>query len=379
MTRIKLKNVDRFTDRHGKVRYFYRVGRGPRLAKLPGQPGSPEFMLAYEAAARGEHQPNAEQRRERGEPGTFDRLVQDYLSSPDFKRLAQSTQRAYRLVIERLVHDEGIGHRLVREMKREHINRIVSKRSATPGAANDVLKKLKILIHFAIDAGWRSDDPTLRIKKFESGEFHTWTDEEIAAFETHWPVGTTARLAMALLLYTGQRRSDVVTMLWGDVQDGAIRVVQRKTGAKLWIAIHPELERILADVPRRGATILTTSFGKAFAAAGFGNYMADKIAEAGLPDQCVTHGLRKAASRRLAEAGCSANEIAAITGHVTLAEVSRYTKAAEQRLLARTAIRRLSADIEIPNRGQEVGSRGNNPNDSKGSPDDWRARKDSNL
>ena len=65
------------------------------------------------------------------------------------------------------------------------------------------------------------------------------------------------------------------------------------------------------------------------------------IGEAGLPDRCVTHRLRKAASRLLAEAGCSANEIAAITGHTTLNEVARYTKTAEQRHLARKAIGRL--------------------------------------
>lgn len=69
--------------------------------------------------------------------------------------------------------------------------------------------------------------------------------------------------------------------------------------------------------------------------------MADRIADAGLGAQCVTHGLR-AAARRLAEAGCSANEIAAITGHTTLKEVARYTKAAEQRTLATAAIERLT-------------------------------------
>ena len=66
-----------------------------------------------------------------------------------------------------------------------------------------------------------------------------------------------------------------------------------------------------------------------------------QIEDAGLPERCVTHGLRKAAARRLAEAGCSANEIAAITRHATLAEVSRYTKAADQKRLAKAAIGRL--------------------------------------
>jgi len=46
---------------------------------------------------------------------------------------------------------------------------------------------------------------------------------------------------------------------------------------------------------------------------------------------CSAHGLRKAAARRLAEAGCTEHEIAAITGHASLREVQRYTKAADQK------------------------------------------------
>ena len=76
-------------------------------------------------------------------------------------------------------------------------------------------------MHFAIDNGWRDDDPTLRMQKFAKGEFHTWTEEEIAQFEMRWPIGTTERLAFSLLLYTGQRRSDVVANVRGtDVKDG---------------------------------------------------------------------------------------------------------------------------------------------------------------
>ncbi len=349
MTRIKLKNIDRFVDRHGKTRYYYRAGKGKR-AKLPGVPGSPEFMLAYEEAVRGH--PVEREQRMRGDPGTFDRLVQEYFSSMEFRGLAASTQKTYRSVIQRLLIDENIGHRLVREMRRDHVRAMIARRAETPGAANSLLQKIKVLIHFAIDNGWRSDDPTLRIKKFAKGEFHTWTEEEIAAYEVKWPVGSTARLAFALLLYTGQRRSDVVTMSWSDVKDGAIGVVplktQRSTGVRLWIPIHPALAEALAAADRVGVTILTTSFGKAFTGNGFGNFMADKIAAAGLPDECVTHGLRKAAARRLAEAGCTTNEIASITGHATLQEVARYTKAAEQKRLAQTAIKRLQTEGRKP-------------------------------
>ena len=130
--------------------------------------------------------------------------------------------------------------------------------------------------------------------------------------------------------------------MWPDVEGQLIRVTQIKTGARLAIPLHPELKRVLDQWPKTNVAILTTSFGKPFTAAGFGNWMSDAIRKAGSPERCVLHGLRKAAARRLAEAGCSEKEIAAITGHATLAEVQRYTKAASQLRLAEAAVARLA-------------------------------------
>jgi len=150
------------------------------------------------------------------------------------------------------------------------------------------------------------------------------------------------RRALASALYTGQRGSDVHRMLWTDLVDDAIRVAQRKTAAKLSIPIHESLSHVLELANRNHATILATAYGKAFSVKGFGNMVSAAIRDAGLPPRCKPHGLRKAAARRLAEAGCSASEIMAITGHKTLAEVERYTRAAEQERLARQAIKRQS-------------------------------------
>lgn len=175
MTRIRLKYVDRFIDRHGRQRHYFRRNHGPRLL-LPGLPGSAEFMLAYQEAASVGDAPRPI--RQRGEPGTFARLTQDYFASSDFTTLSPATRAAYRNVIERFLRDENISHRLVRQMRRQHVSQIVARRADTPGAANDLLKKLRILIRFAIANGWRSDDPTVGIKKFAAGEFHTWTDAE---------------------------------------------------------------------------------------------------------------------------------------------------------------------------------------------------------
>jgi integrase len=74
-----------------------------------------------------------------------------------------------------------------------------------------------------------------------------------------------------------------------------------------------------------------------------GNLMADWIEAAGLGRHCVLHGLRKACCRRLAEMGCGEKEIASVSGHTTLGEVARYTRAASQEKLADLALARIVA------------------------------------
>lgn len=341
MTRLRLRYVDHFRDRHGTLRYYFRRPGGKRTP-LPGLPGSEPFLIAYQTALATTEP--AEKPKERGGPGTFDRLLAEYFESAQFTSLKAPTRRAYRLAYERLFMLEDIGHRPVAGMQRVVVERVMAKRVDRPSAANDALKKLRILIKFAIGRGYRKDDPTLHIKKLKEGEHHTWTEQEVAAFEARWPVGTQQRTLFALFLYTGQRVVDVARMAWRDVSlDGRwIHVQQEKTGTKLELQLHPDLLDVLAAWPKNNGPIVPTSFGKAFSTKGLGNKMADAIDAAGLSDDCVAHGLRKAAARRLAEAGCSPHEIASITGHKSLAEVERYTRAVEQRRLNSVATSKLA-------------------------------------
>ena len=166
--------------------------------------------------------------------------------------------------------------------------------------------------------------------------WHTWTEDEIAAFEGKARcLGTQARLAFSLALYTGQRSADLIRMGKQHVsRDGRISVAQQKTGRRLWIPLHPDLNAIIAATPADHLTFLVTQWGKPHASANsFGQRIKLWAREAGLIGTPL-HGLRKACCRRLAEAGCTASEIMSISGHKSLAEVERYTKAAEQTLMA---------------------------------------------
>jgi integrase len=326
--RLKLpRYVHGFLDRHGRPRFYYRRA-GFHTAPLPGLPYSPEFMAAYEAALAGQRPVPAS----RAIPGTMNALALSFFAAPSFSTLRPSTRK---WTIERLCREHG--DKRVALLRRQHIVKLMAAR--TPGAANKLRKALRAMMKHALAIGLRSDDPTSDVKAIHTrtAGFHSWSDLEISQFEKCHPIGSRARLAMALLLYSGQRRGDVIRMGPQHVRNGVLYVKQEKTGAELAIPVHPELATIIASVPRHHLTFLTTRFGRPFEASTFSHWFRDQCNAAGLP-HCSAHGLRKATARRLAEAGCTAHEIGAITGHTSLAELVRYTRAADQRHLAEAAM-----------------------------------------
>ena len=100
-----------------------------------------------------------------------------------------------------------------------------SRLAGKPHAANTLRRALRNLMTHAIDIGIRGDDPTRDVKaiRIKSGGHHSWTDLEIAQFERCHAIGSRARLALALLLYTGQRRGDVIRMGAQQVRGGILR------------------------------------------------------------------------------------------------------------------------------------------------------------
>ena len=209
-----------------------------------------------------------------------------------------------------------------------------------PAAKLDTLKKLRILIKHAMKKKWIGADPSAGIKRKKIGEVRSWTDDEIRQYENRWPIGTKQRTAFALMLFTGQRRSDVHRMTWQDISQrtGRIKVHQQKTGVKIQVPLHRDLLAVLEKARHNHVTIVNTEFGKPFTVDGFSSFMRDAIKAAGLPLDCQPHGLRKAAGRRLAEAGCSTKQIMAVLGHKSIAEAERYTSDADQIRLATAAM-----------------------------------------
>jgi len=331
MSKLRLQYVQSFGGYH----YFRRRG-WPRIP-LPGVVGSTEFMEAYQQALAAA--PVAIGASKRSKLGSVSAAIAEYYGSQAFRSLSGGTPASRRAILEKFRDKHG--HLPLASLPKEFVVALID--TMTPHEAKNWLVAFKHVVRWALERKLMRNDPTLsvHIKRPKSDGFHTWTEQETAQFEARWPIGSKPRLALALGLYTAQRRGDVVRIGRQHIRDGVLTVRQAKTGATLAIPVHPDLAAIIAATPVGHLTLLVTQTGKSYGANDFSEMFRSWCDAAGLPQRCVFHGLRKAACTRLADAGCTAHEIAAISGHKTLKEVERYTKGADQARLARAAMERI--------------------------------------
>lgn len=307
---------------------------------ITGTPWSEDFMRAYATAIDGVKQQASTIGADRTKPGTINALIVSYYRLV-FPTLEPSTQRMRRSIIERFRRDHG--DKPVARLEAAHIAAILAAKVTTPTAANNFRKVLHHLLDHAMALNLIASNPVKLTKRFKiKGDgVHTWHEDEVIAFVKRHPVGTTAHLALMLMLYTGQRRSDMIRFGWQHVRGGKIAVRQKKTDTPLLIPVAQELAEALKGLPRTNLTFLLTGFGAPFSDAGFGNWFRERCDEAGL-SHCSAHGLRKLAATRMANAGCTDRQLMAMFGWRSMSEVSRYTKAADQARLAEEAMNKLA-------------------------------------
>ncbi|WP_419825145.1 tyrosine-type recombinase/integrase [Sphingomonas sp.] len=356
-------NVSSFTDRHGKLRWRWRkTGFATYYFRNPPDTaGFKEELAACEAGApirAGEG---------RCIPRSVADLVSRYYGSTNFNRGGLDDQRRRRLLIESFRHP--FADDLVTNFRWDHIEAILAERAKKtvkdgravggPFAAQSLRKQLRRLFSYAKRLDWIADNPVddaERVHAPKTTGFYSWSEEDIAKYQARHPLGTRARLALEIMLWTGQRRGDARLLGPEQLKNGQINYRQGKTGTDLWLPAAPQLLEAIGAMQRVGfKTFLVTEYGKPFSRAGFGNKMREWCDEAGLP-QCTAHGLRKAMARRLAESGESQQSIKSVGGWKADAEVTTYTAGADQRRLASAAIGRLS-NADLANRADELANR----------------------
>lgn len=342
------ENVTEYRDRHGKPRYRFRRAGLPTY-HFKGAPGSDEFLAELAACRAGEPDP-AQSLVKRKTPGrTFDGLCERYYRTPRWLGMATNSRATYRGIIERYRDrltgkGQRVGAAPVQWFSAAKIDRHLGAMANTPAAANNLRKVLKRLFAYAVKIGWRADNPADLTDGYRAGPgWHTWTDDEIEQYRAHHPYGTRARLTLELALNTAARRCNVAQLQRSQLRRGKFHIAHVKGCDETIVAASPESLTAIEAMPVAGiGHFIVTEFGKPFTVPGLGNKFREWCDQAGLP-QCSMHGLRKAQSRRLAEAGATDAQGRAVTGHKKDRMFAYYAERANREGLADTALANLEA------------------------------------
>lgn len=295
--------------------------------RLDHKPGTKDFDAALLHAGITQRDNESE---------TINQLIAEYRRSPNYTQLKHNSKRAYERCLELF---RPYGSLPVSAMRRRHITRLRDSMADHPAMANLFVRVVSTLLAYAVESEYRDDNPAIRIKRLQTGHWSGWPQDTLDHFIAN--ARPLCRLAALIALYTGQRFGDVLDMQWSAYDGTGIQVRQQKTGAELWIPCHQVLKVALAGANSlHEGHILSLGGGSRILDGTFRAIFRKEQVMLGAADYQF-HGLRKNAVTMLAEAGCSPHEIAAISGHASLAMIQLYTQSVEQKRLASAAIKKL--------------------------------------
>ena len=352
--KLQIKYVVEDMDRHGNVRIYVR--RNGRKVRLHTEPGTPEFVVEYRAALATFDGTDKPQTIQPAAPRSLRWLCEHYYGSAEFKGLDDRTRRVRRAILDRLCASASKqggtphGQKPYARMEPRHVRAMRDERAEAPEAANAIVKALRQVFKWASEAGHAETNPARDVPYLKPNNpegFHTWSIEEVEQFRARHPIGSKARVALELLLFIGVRRSDVVRLGPQMVKNGCMCFTEFKGRNRIVkehnLPILPQLQEVLDAMPSGHLAYLVTEFGKPFTAAGFGNWFRDRCNEAGL-QQCSAHGLRKAGATIAAENGATEHQLMAIYGWESPKQAALYTKKANRKRLAASAMHLLVSE-----------------------------------
>lgn len=318
-----------------KGRLYWYWARSKPYVRLP-DPYTETDAFMRKIAYLGRVSAAADQARR---TGTFGAIAASFRGSPGYAKLSANTRRSYNRYLDRLI--VAYGDAPIREIEREDVQvRVMDANADTPGAANMMLAVMGAVYKYADRRVKDLTDPTEKITAYRAaGEHEPWPPTMLqAALESE---DVHFRTAVALHYFTGQRTGDTCKMAWNAVGADGITVRQDKTKEPLTIDIHPDLAPVLAAMPRKAIVLLTNKRGAPLTPGTFYKWCVDFSATYGL--RRTPHGLRKNAVNALFEAGCSAPEVMAVSGHRSLKMLEHYGKRRNQPLINRAAMAKWGA------------------------------------
>jgi integrase len=284
-------------------------------------------------------------------------LIARYRETPAWLTFSLATRRQRENIFRQVI--ESAGREPYDKITEKHIVAGRDRRGKTPFQARHFLDTMRGLFAWAKEAGFVKFDPAVAVKypALKSGEgFPVWTEEDVAAYEAHWPLGTRQRVWLAVLLYTGLRRGDAVQLGRQHVRNEVATIRTQKSGNKIEVTIPllPPLVEALRAGPTGDLAFICGSNGKPMTKESFGNSFSDACRGAGVRKSA--HGLRKIGATRAANNGATVSQLNAIFGWTGSKMASHYTQAADRVRLAREAIGKLVNETEtsIPAPDQKV-------------------------
>ncbi len=286
------------------VVYYYAWRGGPRLLSPPH---SPEFVAEWQAAVAARPKPGSTA------TGLFQDIIGAYRASPDFRNLAEETRKGYARRIAKIEAEYGdlpIRTLANPQLRGDMLDWRDMMAQTHPREADYCLSVLQAILSWAWNRRRIPGHP------LERNLGRTWRGSRIdrvfgaAEIAMLGTMPAHIRLPAMIALETGQREGNVLRLTWAAYDGQALNVHQTKTGARVRVPLTRELRALLDATPRRAVTICTTSRGTPRTLDGFRTSWS-KVK----PDGLTFHDLRGTAVTRLAVAGCTVPEIAAISGH----------------------------------------------------------------
>jgi integrase len=235
------------------------VRRNGREVRLREKPGSEAFARAYSDAlhALDVSRPSESPAIKGAAAGTLGWLAACYFASAEFRGLDTQSQVTRRAVIEDCLREARRPGSLdlmrdcpVSAVSAAHVKMLRDRMAAKPGADNNLRKYLSAWFGWAVEHGLMRSNPAREVRRirYATDGFYTCTVDDVRRFEERHPIGTKARLALALMLFLGVRRGDLVTLGRQHVKAGWLRMVPRKTRYKRLDPSEKPILPILVDI-----------------------------------------------------------------------------------------------------------------------------------
>jgi integrase len=348
---VRLRRVKKVSRKlaNGRIEtYWYAWVGGPRLE---GKPGSPEFIASYNRAAAD---------RQAVPKDILKSIIAKFRASADYTQLSVSSKRAYATYLSEIEVEFGEMPLAVLADPRVRGDFLEWRdgMSETPRKADYAWTVLARLLSFGKNRGLIGVNPCERggrLYRADRADL-VWTDETLDRLFAVSSREVAAVVTVAL--WTGQRQGDVLRLPWSSCDGSSVRLKQSKTGRRVVVPITAALRETIESLPQRGPIMLTSSDGRPWTSDGFRASFGKACAKAGI-DQLTFHDLRGTAVTRLAIAGCTESEIAAITGHSLkgVSEILDRHYLSRDNVLGENAMRKLETITKVGKR-QENGSAG---------------------